>query len=149
MTTETITNPQFEQDGKLHPDSAAAAAIKALPPGTLADQLVALEEAYEQFLYTRGKRTLRSRLAWWIGGKAMRVTRQEVALLAQEIQPLLLEDKRKGVAYSFGAEYHRMAEEMRGLRQFFLKYFEQDIHMAEGLNKPLLILAQEIMLRGR
>lgn len=146
--TETIY-AQFE-DGKLHPDSAAAAAIKGLPAGELANKLEYFEAQYELFMYSKaGQRTFRSRLAWWIGGAGMRATRSEVVLLAQTIQPMLLEPRREAAAANFGAEYQRVCEQLREFRSFLKRHFEMEMEKAEDLNTPLLDVARELLLRSR
>jgi hypothetical protein len=148
--TEILPNIQFDADGKLHPDSAAAAAIQGLPSCKLANRMVDLEGLYEAFMWKRaGKRTLRSRLAWWIAGPALRIIRTQVSEMTTANQELLLKEKSQGVAHSFGAEYHRMAEDMRGFRAFLQEYFDGDLQQAVALNTPLLDLAKQLLLRGR
>lgn len=96
-----------------------------------------------------GKRTFRSRLAWWIGGAGMRATRSEVVLLAQTIQPMLLEPRREAAAANFGAEYQRVCEQLREFRSFLKRHFEMEMEKAEDLNTPLLDVARELLLRSR
>jgi hypothetical protein len=146
---ETVPNIQFEA-GKLHPDSLAAAAIKALPAGQLAADLASFETRLEDVTYPKpGKRSLRSRIAWWIAGPELRISRGEVAALAIAAQKLLLDEKGRKVEQHFNSEYQRLAADMRGLRKFFLEQFPIEMANAEAVNKPLLDLAREIMMRGK
>jgi hypothetical protein len=149
---ETIPNIRFEADGKLHPDSAAAAAIKGLPPGELTDKLAALEEQYNKLLDK--KPDLMVRFARFLMGyeepvlEIIRLLRAQVAALAIAHQELLLDQKQKGLRETFGAEYHRICEEQSKFRGFMKRWFEYDMAMAEELNKPLLDVAKDIMLRA-
>jgi hypothetical protein len=146
---ETIPNIQFEA-GKLHPDSLAAAAIKALPPGPLADQLAGFETRLLKATFVKPwKRSLRSRIAWWIAGPELRICRGEIAILAVAAQKMMLDEKARKVEQHFNSEYERLAKDMRGLRKFFLEQFPIEMANAEAVNKPLLDLAREIMMRGR
>lgn len=142
MNEETI-DARFE-NGKLHPDSAAAAAIKALPPGPHTLELVTLEDSYQTFMGT-----VHGQAARMFAGPALKLIRQQLAIAIIENQELLLQRKCEGVQQNFGAEYHRVAEELRGFRAFLKRYFEQDMEIAEGLNKSVLEVAKEIMLRDR
>lgn len=142
MNEETI-DARFE-NGKLHPDSAAAAAIKALPPGPHTLELATLEVGYQTFMGT-----LRGQAVRKLAEPALRTIRQQLAIAIIDNQELLLQRKCDGVQQNFGAEYHRVAEELRGFRAFLKRYFEQDMEIAEGLNKPVLDVAKEIMLRDR
>lgn len=152
---ETIPNLRFEPDGKLHPDSAAAAAIKGLPPGELTDKLAALEEQYEKLAFAQLLPPIRVRFACWIMGyanpaiEALRITRAQVAALAIAHQELLLDQKQKGLRETFGVEYHRLAADLSNFRGFLKRNFEQDMLVAEELNTPFLEVAKQIMMRGR
>lgn len=147
-----IENLTFEKDAtgvaRLDPDSDAATCIAFLPAGELQNKLIDLEAKYEAFMWHRpGKPTLRSRLAWWIAGPALRAIRAEVAQLAKDHQKLLLSVQAQPIAENFGAEYHRLTKDLRDFRLFLASHFEKDLDIAEGRNTPLLELAKQIMLR--
>ena len=143
QNSETISNPKFEA-GKLHPDSAAAAAIKALPAGELAAKLVELEEKYEQWTGTT-----RGQLSQWVADPVLRILRSQVALLAQEIQPALLEAKAATGQQYFGKEYLRMTEDNRKLRAFLMEYFESEMRVAVSRDTPLLEVVKALLLKNR
>ncbi|MFZ1005568.1 MAG: hypothetical protein WAN65_01945, partial [Candidatus Sulfotelmatobacter sp.] len=135
---EIVKNIQFE-GGRLHPDSAAQAALKALPEGELSDKLVALEARYEQLRYLRiGKQRLLARFACWLADDILRIFRQQIALLATAYQEEISAGKAKAARESFGAEYTRICAEQTEFQKFLRDNFTPDLERAQSLNVSLL-----------
>lgn len=146
---EIVKDIKFE-GGSLHPDSAAKAALLALPDGDLATKLVALEALYEQLMYVRvGKARFLGRLAWWFAGDLLRIFRQEIALLATAYQELSSNGKAQTARDSFGAEYTRMCAEQAEFQKFLRDNFTPDLERAQSLNVSLLELTKSLLLRNR
>lgn len=139
---QQLPNIEFE-DGRLHPDSEAYAALLAMGPGELAEKVNKLEGQYVSF---RATHTLRYKLAMWLGDVPFRVFRQQIAVLAREHQKITAEQKATAVQANVGSEFIRLNDELRSLRKFVAENFELQLGRAVGRNQPLLELVKELLL---
>jgi hypothetical protein len=142
--SETISHLQRTPDGKLHPDSAAQAAIKALPLCETADKLERYEAQWELWRYT-GYPIMR-RFICWLAAAPLKIFRTEIAELATALQKELLAKKADSVQAGFYQEYVRLVDGNSELRKFLMQHFEPELDRATSIHKPLLDLCKEIML---
>jgi len=143
--TETIPIRGFT-DGRLNMEGHAIAALKSMPKCELADQLDDLEHQYAESLEIRNRYPW-GRIAANLTKPATELLRQEIALLAREVNRRMLNDKAQAAQKDFHDNYSRLVAEFSDLRSFLQEHFRDELKRAEALNTPLLQVAKAIMLR--
>lgn len=166
MSVDTIPNLTRDKSGKLSADSAAVAALKALPScgcpwqgavqqhvpdcPQLVDAIVRLEAKYEAFMYEReGVQRFLGKLAWFFARLPLSIFRLEIAALAGAYRDLVAKQKANDVQASVQSEFYRLREEQRLFRKFVADNFPNDMQRAENKDQPLFELVREILLRGK
>ena len=135
QVAELIPSLMWDEDGKLTPASEASIAVKAISPCELSKKIEALELVYQQYAAAEHFED------------AAAAARNQVSELARGFQEAITRQAVETVKSSIGAEHTRISEDLRNFRRFLKDHFERDMDIAESLNKPLLDVAKELLLK--
>lgn len=168
MSIDTIPNLTREKSGKLSADSDAVAALRAIAvcscprgesdaqdhrPGcpALADFVTRLEAQYEVFMYEReGVSTWRGKLAWFFAEIPLAIFRREIAKLARAYQQEVSSHKANVVQADIQAEFYRLHEQHRKLREFIEQNFPNEMRRCVAEERPWFPdLVRELLLKGK
>jgi hypothetical protein len=169
MSIDTIPNLKRDASGKLSADSAAVGALKALPNcdcpwprgggnqihavncPRLIDTITDLEAEYERFAYKReGVPRWRAHLAWFFAAMPIRIFRLEIQALARAYQEEISRRKSNAVQSDVQAEFYRLHEDLRKLREFVEQNFPNDMRRCVAEEKAWFPdLVKELLLRSK
>jgi len=137
QVTELIPSLMWDEDGKLTPASEASIAVKAISQCEISGKLEAMELLYQQYAAVENFED------------AAAAARNQVCELARGFQELMTRQAVETVQSSIGSEHGRISEDLRNFRRFLKEHFEKDMDVAESLNRPLLDVAKELLLKVR
>lgn len=129
-------------------DSRASAAIAALQPSLAASKATALENLYSRWCHPESEKKQRRRHdVAEAARKPLSILRQLITELATALQESMARENAAKIQAQFTAEYLRLVDDNRKLREFLFQNFEGELQQATSLNKPLLELVKELLLR--
>ena len=149
VDSETIAHLEFDANGRLSTDSAAAGALNALQPSAPADKCAALENLYQRWRYPDNQESRWAKMVWKLARTPLSIFRQQIATLAIALQESEAADNQTLIQANNQAGYLKLCGDLRELRKFLLHHYPGDMERAESLNEPLLEVCKRLMLRQR
>jgi hypothetical protein len=147
---DRIPNLEFDKEGRKTFDSSATAAVMALQPSEAARKVSALENLYQEWRFPEKpkKRARRDEIAE-AARKGLMIVRQMIVELAHALQESTARENAAMIQASFSKDYLKLCADQRELHKFLFTNFETELAQAESLNKPLLQLVKELLMRGQ
>ena len=143
---------EWDSAGKVLDDSRAALAIEGMPASPIADQLEKCEKLYQDWKadHTGFIGGMVKAFAWFVGSHpetGIKILRAMLADLAIAHAKLQNDAKAYEINRETTAQVHKIHGDHAALRAFLYSNFNAELMEADAVNKPLLQLCKEIMMK--